>query len=252
MSNYSSGTLSFFSGLATGLTVNAIVAYLQRPVIEIASDDDRCDPSFEFHHLHVRVRNKKSRFFNRNMAVDCESQVWIANAETGQIHEGSPFKTKWARLSTLAYSETHADMEWHPVPALETRINIHPGLSDGGKEGLQLDIIKKSKGVCIIHDPELYHAPIFQRTKWHLNQGTYFVQVRILYAQKTSDPALFLLTNESTLETTTLVTCPLNRVGRAKQIFGLMDAQRHPRNFDSKSEDVWSYPTKVDNEKEGH
>jgi hypothetical protein len=235
-----SSIVAFATGLVAGLSVNGIVAFIQRPIIEIASDDDRYDQKSPDHYLHVTVRNKKHRIFNRNMAVDCESQVWIADTETGMIKEGSPFKTKWERLSNLTYVDSTRRLEWMPIPALETRINIYPGLGDGGREGLQLDIVKKNKSVCLVHDPEVYHAPPFQREKWRLKEGTYFVRVTILYAQKTSDSALFLLTNGKTLGTTTLVTCPLNKLGRAKQIFGLIDTQRHPRNFDSKSEDIWS------------
>lgn len=231
-----SSAFSFAIGLAAGLSVNAIVAFVQRPVLEIASDDDRYDPKFLEHYLHVRVRNKRSRIFNRNMAIDCESQVWVADAETGQMQEGSPFKTKWARLTNLVYVESTKRVEWLPIPALETRIDIYPGHSDGGKEGLQLDIIRQASDGCWVNDPEIYRLPVNERQKRYLKLGTYFVQVKILCSQKSYDPAVFLFTNTRTFDTTTLVSCPLDKLDSAKKIFGLTRVQSHPMNFDSKKD----------------
>lgn len=220
MSTFDPYLISFFSGILVGFIVNAGVAVCQRPSLEITSDDDRPDRNCDTRFLHVRVKNKKHRVFNRNMAVDCESQVWIADAKTGLIKDGSPFKTKWARLSNLAYVDSTRRLEWIPVPALETRISIYPGHSDGGKEGLQLDIVKKTKKECIVHDPEIYveRHRSGDLSKWQLEQGKYYVMIRIQYAQKQSDAAYFLLTNEELYETT-LTECPKDQLKIAKRIF---------------------------------
>ena len=82
-------------------------------------------------------------------------------------------------------------------PPAERRINIHPGQMDAGREGLQLDIIKKEKGkpYCWIHDPELYVNP--NKEKWKLDRGRYYIVVRVRYAGGYSKPTCFLLINES-------------------------------------------------------
>jgi len=173
----------------------------------------------------VRVENKKHPLFNRNMAVDCESQVWIADAKTHQIKTGSPFRTKWARLSNLAYVDSTRRLEWIPVPALETRINIYPGHSDGGKEGLQLDIVKKDRKICIVHDPESY--PERDRngdvSKWQLDHGKYYVKIRIKYANTASDPRYFLFTNGEHLQDTRLVDCSVEDLVVARSVFSNHD-----------------------------
>jgi hypothetical protein len=215
----SSTTSSFFSfllGLIAGLTVNGIVAFIQRPSLEILSEEEPYDGTVNDRFLHVRVRNKKPPVFNRNAAVDCESAIWIADADTRRVKDGSPFKTKWARLSTIVFNAATSALEWRSVPAQETRINIYPGHSDGGKEGLQLDVVLKTQNVCLVHDPELYRN--VDRRKWQLPKGRYYIKICIRYAQKASDPRYFLLINDC-LDNTKLTPLSGEELAIARGIF---------------------------------
>jgi len=85
-------------------------------------------------------------------------------------------------------------------PPVEKRLTIYPGMSDGGKEGVQLDIAWKEKGVkyCVIADPQ-YFVELEGKSKWILEEGRYYVEVVIEYAGGKSRTYRFLLTNEGTL-----------------------------------------------------
>jgi len=207
--------VSVFTGLLVGLLVNVIVAFFQRPSLEIRPDDDRPDTKFPDRYIHVRVINRKHPLFNRNMALNCESKVWIADTRTGEIR--GPFKTKWARLSTIVYDSSTQRLEWKSVPSQETRLDIYPGHSDGGAEGVQLDVVLKTKDICLVHDPELYYH-LKELERWKLVEGQYYVMIRIQYSQKQSDPRYFLLANKELYETS-LTACSYEDLEKARTVF---------------------------------
>jgi|GEM_PF-3881443 len=184
----------------TALVFHYFIEWLKRPRIEIYEDVDKYDPKFNEHYLHVRVVNKRSKLVNRSPAYDCEPEVYVIDAKSEEVKEGSPYSTKWARLTTLAAIPTKNGImpAYIPInPPAERRINIYPGQMDAGKEGLQLDIIKKEKGkpYCWIHDPQLYVSS--NKEKWKLGKGRYYIVVRIRYAGGCSKPSCFILYNES-------------------------------------------------------
>jgi hypothetical protein len=196
LSRYSEYITGFLIGIASGLAANAFVTWVQRPVIEVSNDND--DLKYPRAYLHVRVKNKKvmigNRFFQRAMAVDCESQVSFTDKRTGK--GVGPFKTKWARQN-------------EGLPNALSRTNLYVGQSDGGDDrGVQLDITLRMKGqnYAWICDPEREAAESRGEdlAKWKLPLGSYIVKVEVQYAQGTSDAAVFDLENNLELDKTKL------------------------------------------------
>lgn len=222
---------SFIMSLLTALVFHSLIERLKRPRVKIDEDDDKYDPQFNTHYLHVRVINEKSKMVNRNPAIDCESEVYIIDAKTGKMKEGSPFSTKWARQTTIIpiLMEDRIGVGYLPLnPPAERRINIYPGQIDAGKEGLHLDVIKKEKGkaYCWVHDPQLYVEPA--KEKWKVNRGKYYVMIKVHFAGGCSKPAYFILENESEDPTyVKLKKCPKERINEMKGLFRLELRKKH-------------------------
>jgi len=215
----------FLLSLFSALLFHYLIERWKRPDIDILEDQDEYNPQFKQHFLHVRVVNKQGKRINKNAAIDAESEVYIMDAKTRRLKEGSPFSTKWARLTTAVAAAKNDQfyITYFPLnPPAERRINIYPGQMDGGKEGLQLDVILKNKGesCCWIHDPQLYHARADEREKWRLEKGTYYLMIRIRYAGGVSKPKFFILENESEDPSKVkLKECPRQKLKELKKLF---------------------------------
>ncbi len=193
-------------GAATSVLAIFIQQVLRKPVLTLKPDKDWYDPKFSAHYVHVRVNvPRRLRLFLPRPAYEAHSQLKVVccdgPARPGESLPGT-FETKWARNPVDLYGRN---------PPTLRRLDIYPGVQDGGRAGAQLDIAvkgdlqspekgammqRKNDTTVLIHDPQLFFDGVTRRN-CTLREGLFYAGVSVHHTEGLSKE-VFLLANNGT------------------------------------------------------
>jgi len=179
-------------GIVSSLITLYLTYKLQQPKWEISLANDRYDPKFDRHYVHLKVKNVSRLFLGGGVAMNCRGII--------TLQDGRTFVTKWANRAGPVRIELVGD-----VANVRAFYVVEPAYLDQAKneyifpgEEKQLDVAVRFKGesCCYIHEPENFLDPDYRPQKNRLPPGEYPFTVVLQYSGDRSPRFFFKIVNK--------------------------------------------------------
>lgn len=180
------------SGIIASLITVALLYKFQQPKLAVTIADDKYDPRYDAHYVHLGVRNVSKPFLGGGTAVNCRGKI--------SLQDGRSFTTKWAmRANPETIQVVNVEGELRvvrtvaPVYLEQAR---HEYLRPGDEKLLDVAVRFRGEFSCYIHEPENFLDQNYRPEKNKLPAGTHPFKIVFEYDGGRSGEYCFKIVNK--------------------------------------------------------